>query len=53
MDSRVIPEQILGLEMGDAHVIRNGGGRVADALRSIIPSQQLLETREIIIMHHV
>lgn len=43
----------LGLEEGDAHVIRNAGGRVTDALRSIIISQQLLGTREIIIVHHV
>ncbi|KAJ5820118.1 Carbonic anhydrase [Penicillium riverlandense] len=42
----------LGLEEGDAHVIRNAGGRVTDALRSIIISQQLLGTREIIIVHH-
>lgn len=43
----------LGLEEGDAHVIRNAGGRVSDALRSIVISQQLLGTREIIIVHHV
>lgn len=43
----------LGLEEGDAHVIRNAGGRVTDALRSIVISQQLLGTREIIIVHHV
>ena len=43
----------LGLEEGDAHVIRNAGGRATDALRSIIISQQLLGTREIIILHHV
>lgn len=34
-------------------MIRNAGGRVADALRSIIISQQLLATREIVIVHHV
>ncbi|KAJ5173416.1 hypothetical protein N7492_006009 [Penicillium capsulatum] len=39
----------LGLEEGDAHVIRNAGGRVSEALRSIVISQQLLGTREIII----
>lgn len=43
----------LGLEEGDAHVIRNAGGRVTDALRSIVISQQLLGTREIVIVHHV
>ncbi|KAJ6160824.1 carbonic anhydrase, partial [Penicillium chermesinum] len=42
----------LGLEEGDAHVIRNAGGRATDALRSIVISQQLLGTREIIIVHH-
>lgn len=47
------PARALGLEEGDAHVIRNAGGRVSDALRSIIISQQLLGTREIIIVHHV
>lgn len=43
----------LGLEEGDAHVIRNAGGRASDALRSIVISQQLLGTREIVIVHHV
>jgi Carbonic anhydrase len=47
------PARALGLEEGDAHVIRNAGGRVTDALRSIIISQQLLGTREIIVVHHV
>ena len=47
------PARALGLEEGDAHVIRNAGGRVSDALRSVIISQQLLGTREIIIVHHV
>ncbi|GAB1197921.1 hypothetical protein APSETT444_007227 [Aspergillus pseudonomiae] len=46
------PARALGLEEGDAHVIRNAGGRAADALRSIIISQQLLGTREIVIIHH-
>ncbi|KAJ5662221.1 carbonic anhydrase [Penicillium maclennaniae] len=46
------PARALGLEEGDAHVVRNAGGRVTDALRSIIISQQLLGTREIIIVHH-
>lgn len=43
----------LGLQEGDAHVIRNAGGRVSDALRSVIISQQLLGTREIVVVHHV
>lgn len=42
----------LGLKEGDAHVIRNAGGRVSDALRSVIISQQLLGTREIVVVHH-
>ncbi|KAJ5125582.1 Carbonic anhydrase [Penicillium atrosanguineum] len=50
--TRLDPARVLGLEEGDAHVIRNAGGRVTDALRSIIISQQLLGTREIIIVHH-
>lgn len=53
MDARLDPAQALGIELGSAHVIRNAGGRAADALRSIIISQQLLGTREIIIVHHV
>jgi hypothetical protein len=53
MDSRLDVEKVLGLDIGDAHVIRNAGGRAVEALRSILISQQLLGTREIIIMHHV
>lgn len=53
MDARLDPARLLGLEEGDAHVIRNAGGRAADALRSVIISQQLLGTREIVIIHHV
>ncbi|KAB8221813.1 carbonic anhydrase [Aspergillus novoparasiticus] len=52
MDARLDPARALGLEEGDAHVIRNAGGRAADALRSIVISQQLLGTREIVIVHH-
>ncbi|GKU07482.1 unnamed protein product [Fusarium langsethiae] len=52
MDSRLDVEKVLGLDLGDAHVIRNAGGRAVEALRSILISQQLLGTREIIIMHH-
>lgn len=47
------PAKVLGLEEGDAHVIRNAGGRTIEALRSLIISQQLLGTREIVIIHHV
>jgi carbonic anhydrase len=52
MDARVLPSRALGLEEGDAHVIRNAGGRARDALRSIIISQRLLGTRELAIIHH-
>jgi len=52
MDARLDPARILGLEEGDAHVIRNAGGRAADALRSLVISQQLLGTREVVVIHH-
>lgn len=52
MDARLDPARTLGLEEGDAHVVRNAGGRAADALRSVIISQRLLGTREIVIVHH-
>ncbi len=52
MDARLDPAKFLGLEEGDAHVIRNAGGRAADAIRSLIISQQLLGTREIAVVHH-
>ncbi len=54
MDARIDPARLLGLEEGDAHVIRNAGGRASDdAIRSLAISQQLLGTREIIVIHHV
>ncbi|KAL3482898.1 carbonic anhydrase [Aspergillus germanicus] len=52
MDARLDPAKALGLEEGDAHVIRNAGGRAIDAIRSLIISQQLLGTREIVLVHH-
>ena len=52
MDARLIPSRALGLEEGDAHVIRNAGGLAQDALRSLVISQQLLGTREIVVIHH-
>jgi carbonic anhydrase len=52
MDARLIPTKALGLEEGDAHVIRNAGGLAKDALRSLVISQQLLGTREVVILHH-
>lgn len=52
MDARLDPARILGLEEGDAHVIRNAGGRAADALRSLVISELLLGTDTIVIIHH-
>ncbi len=53
MDARIETGRLLGLEEGDAHVIRNAGGVVTeDVLRSLIISQRLLGTREIILIHH-
>ena len=52
MDARLDPARALGLEEGDAHVIRNAGGRVQDALRSLVISQRLLGTTEVAVIHH-
>ncbi len=53
MDARLIPTRVLGLEEGDAHVIRNAGGVVTDdTIRSLAISQRLLATEEIILLHH-
>jgi len=53
MDARLDPAKVLGLDEGDAHVIRNAGGVVSDdALRSLAISQNLLGTEEIILIHH-
>jgi carbonic anhydrase len=52
MDARLLPSRILGLEEGDAHVIRNAGGRAEDALRSLVISQRLLGTNEVMVIHH-
>src|SRR6059036_2852376 len=53
MDARLDPAKYAGLEEGDAHVIRNAGGRASDdALRSLAISQQLLGTREVVVIHH-
>lgn len=53
MDARIDPARALGLEEGDAHVIRNAGGRASDdAIRSLVISYQLLGTREFVIIHH-
>jgi carbonic anhydrase len=53
MDARIDPAKALGLEEGDAHVIRNAGGRASDdAIRSLIISNELLGTREFVVIHH-
>jgi carbonic anhydrase len=53
MDARLHPEKFLGLAIGDAHVIRNAGGRASDdAIRSLIISSRLLNTREFVVIHH-
>jgi carbonic anhydrase len=53
MDARLHPEKFLDLEIGDAHVIRNAGGRASDdAIRSLVISTHLLGTREFAVIHH-
>lgn len=53
MDARLDVHKILGLDEGDAHVIRNAGGVVTDdAIRSLTISQRLLGTNEIVLIHH-
>lgn len=53
MDSRMDIFEMLGLAHGDAHIIRNAGGVVTDdVIRSLVLSQRLLGTKEIILIHH-
>ncbi|KAK7961154.1 hypothetical protein PG996_011797 [Apiospora saccharicola] len=52
MDARIDPCAAFGIDLGDAHVIRNAGGCAKDALRSVVISQQLLGTREILVVKH-
>ena len=53
MDARMDVEDLLGLQTGDAHIIRNAGGVVTDdALRCLIISHHLLNTDEILVIHH-
>jgi carbonic anhydrase len=53
MDARLDPAKALGLQEGDAHVIRNAGGvATEDAIRSLVISQRLLGTKEIVLIHH-
>jgi carbonic anhydrase len=52
MDVRIDPLAMAGLGLGDAHVVRNAGGRGADALRSLALSCELFGTRRILVVHH-
>lgn len=53
MDARLDTYRLLGLDLGDAHVIRNAGGVVTDdVIRSLVISQRLLGTEEIVLVHH-
>ncbi len=53
MDARLHPEKVLGINIGDSHVIRNAGGRVSDdVIRSLVISQRLLGTTEVVVVHH-
>jgi carbonic anhydrase len=53
MDARLQVYEVLGLEVGDAHIIRNAGGVATDdAIRSLAISQRLLGTQEIVLIHH-
>src|SRR5436305_4454740 len=53
MDARLDPAKLAGLREGDAHVIRNAGGRASDdAIRSLVISYKLLGTREWFVIHH-
>ena len=53
MDARIHPERAMGMEIGDAHMIRNAGGRASDdAIRSLVISTTLLGTQEFAVIHH-
>lgn len=53
MDARVTVEDVLGVRTGDAHIIRNAGGLAThDAIRSLVISQQLLGTEEVLVIEH-
>jgi carbonic anhydrase len=53
MDARIDVEDLLGLQTGEAHIIRNAGGVVTeDAIRCLIISHHLLNTNEIVLIHH-
>ena len=53
MDARLTVEQVLGLRTGEAHIIRNAGGLATDdAIRSLVISQHLLGTEEVLVIEH-
>jgi carbonic anhydrase len=53
MDARILPLGVFGLEPGDAHIIRNAGGRVSDdVVRSLLVSVHVLGVREVAVVHH-
>lgn len=53
MDARILPLSVFGLDTGDAHILRNAGGRVTeDVLRSLLVSTHALGVREIAVVHH-
>lgn len=52
MDARIDPAAAFGIALGDAHVIRNAGGNARNALRSVLISQHLMDTREIVLVKH-
>lgn len=52
MDARIDPSRAFGIPLGAAHVIRNAGGSARDAFRSLVISQQLLGTTEVLVVKH-
>ncbi|KAK9917717.1 hypothetical protein WJX75_007490 [Coccomyxa subellipsoidea] len=53
MDGRVVPESIFGLDLGEGEYIRNAGGRVDDdVIRSLVVTQEILNCKVILVVHH-
>ncbi|MCJ1313042.1 hypothetical protein MMC25_006718 [Agyrium rufum] len=52
MDGRIDAFAAFGLEIDEAHIVRNGGGSVHDAMRSIVASEQMLGTKEVLVIKH-
>jgi carbonic anhydrase len=52
MDARIDPFRMFDLKLGESHIIRVGGGRAPDALRSLLASEHVLGTNEIMVIHH-